>query len=313
MKGSSLIELVVILALIALNGLFAVSEFAIVLSWHFRLKIMEDEGRRGANEAIALASDPQRFLSAVQVGITLVSIANGAYAAESFGDYVATYLEWIGIPVVFSEPVGFGVVIVVVTYFSVIVGELVPKNLALRNPEAIACYIAPTMTAFSKLAAPAVWLLNWSTQFLLRISGQVSQDKRLITDEEIQALIAEAETTGVLEKEERQMISGVMQLADGGVGGIMTPRKDVEWIDITISKAEVKERLINTSHSRLPAADSSVDKTTGVIHTQELLAAILTASLLTCRRMYERHRLYRKPWMPLMWFLSCVKQRCRWH
>lgn len=275
MTGVGLIELVVILALIALNGLFAVSEFAIVLSRHSRLNAMEGEGRRGARDAIALASNPQHFLSAVQVGITLVSIANGAYAAEIYGDNVANYLEWIGVSVVIAEPVGFGIVIVVVTYFSVIAGELVPKNLALRNPEAIACFIAPTMSAFSKLAAPAVWLLNWSTQLVLRISGQATRDRRLITDEEIQALIAEAETTGVLEKEERQMISGVMQLADSGVGGLMTPRKDVEWIDITTSKAEVKERLIKTSHSRLPAADGSIDKIAGVIHTQELLAAIL--------------------------------------
>ncbi len=275
MTGASLIELGVILALIVLNGLFAVSEFAIVLSRHSRLKVMEAEGRKGARDAVILASNPQRFLSTMQVGITLVSIANGAYAAENFGDNVATYLKWTGVPAVFSGPVGFGIVIVVVTYLSVVAGELVPKNIALRKPETIACIIAPIMRVFSKLAAPAVWLLNWSTQLVLRVLGQPTKYSRLITDDEIQALIAEAETTGVLEKEERQMISSVMQLADSGVGGLMTRRKDVDWIDISTTNADLKEHLIRTSHSRLPAADGSIDRIIGVIHTQELLATIL--------------------------------------
>lgn len=269
-------ELLIVAALIFLNGLFALSELAVVSARHPRLKALAASGRRGANRALALASDPGRFLSAVQIGITLIGIVNGAYSGETFGVHATNALKGLGVPETIAGPVGYGLVIAIVTYLSVIVGELVPKNLALKNAEGIACSVAPAMTHFSKIAAPAVWLLDTSTRLVFHVFGQSTEKESRVTDEEIRTLIAEAETAGVIEKGERQMIAGVMRLADRAVIGLMTPRTDVDWIDVTACEAEIKERLITTPHSRLPVGEGSPDSLIGVVQTRELLAAILS-------------------------------------
>jgi putative hemolysin len=151
----------------------------------------------------------------------------------------------------------------------------VPKNFALRNAEGIACSVAPAMTLFSKVAGPAVWLLDTSTRLVFRLFSQSMENETRVTDEEIRTIIAEAETAGVIEKSERQMIAGVMRLADRAVIGLMTPRTDVDWIDITASEAEIKQRLISTPHSRLPVGEGSPEALIGVVQTRELLAGIL--------------------------------------
>jgi len=268
-------ELFIVAALIFLNGLFALSELAVVSARHPRLKALASSGRHGANRALALASDPGRFLSAVQIGITLIGIINGAYSGETFGLHATNALISTGIPETVAGPLGYGIVIVIITYLSVIVGELVPKSLALRNAEGIACAVAPAMTLFAKFAAPAVWLLDTSTRFVFRLFGQSAENQARITDEEIRTIIAEAETAGVIEKGERQMIAGVMRLADRAVIGLMTPRTDVDWIDINVDEALIKERLISTPHSRLPVGEGSLDALIGVVQTRELLAGIL--------------------------------------
>jgi putative hemolysin len=244
---------------------------------------MAGSGRHGANRAIALASDPGRFLSAVQIGITLIGIINGAYSGEAFGTHASTALQKAGLTEIVSEPLGYGIVIVIITYLSVIVGELVPKNVALRNPEGIACAVAPAMTLFSRFAAPAVWLLDASTRLVFRLFGQSTETEARITDEEIRTLIAEAETAGVIETGERQMIAGVMRLADRAVIGLMTPRTDVDWIDVTAPEGVIKERLISTPHSRLPVGEGSPDTLIGVVQTRELLATILGGKPLDIR------------------------------
>ena len=268
-------ELLIVLALILLNGLFALSELAVVSARHPRLKAIAASGKRGAAEALALASNPGRFLSAVQIGITLIGIVNGAYSGETFGEYADEHLRSLGLPEAVAGPLGYGAVIVVITYLSVIVGELVPKTLALRNAEGIACAVAPIMTAFARIAGPAVWLLDASTQAVFRLFGQTTASESRVTDEEIKTLIAEAESSGVLEAGEREMIDGVMRLADRAVIGLMTPRTDVDWIDITAPEADVRERLITTPHSRLPVGDGSANQMIGVVQTRELLATIL--------------------------------------
>ncbi len=268
-------ELLIVAALILLNGLFALSELAVVSARHPRLRAMAAAGRRSADVALALAANPGRFLSAVQIGITLIGILNGAYSGEKFGSTSAGLLIDAGMPEKIAEPLGYGIVIAVITYLSVIAGELVPKSLALRNPEAIACAVAPAMTAFSRIAAPAVWLLDASTRLVFRVLHQPAERPARVTDEEIRTLIAEAESAGVIEKGERQMISGVMRLADRAVVGLMTPRIDVDWIDVAASEVEIKERLITTPHSRLPVGEGSPDRLIGVVQTRELLAGIL--------------------------------------
>jgi putative hemolysin len=270
-------ELLIVLFLILLNGFFALSELAVVSARHPRLRTMAAAGRVGANRALALTSNPGRFLSAVQIGITLIGTINGVYSGETFGEYAVSYLKDLGVPDAVATPLGFGSVIVLVTYLSVIIGELVPKNFALQNPEAIACTVAPLMVTFTKFASPIVWLLDNSTQLVFRLLGQSPENEKRITDEEVKTVIAEAESAGVLEQSERLMISGVMRLADRAVVGLMTPRTDVDWLDIKGSEAEIKDRLIRTPHSRLPVGDGSPDAMIGVVQARELLAAILSA------------------------------------
>ncbi|MCL4766935.1 MAG: hemolysin family protein [Hyphomicrobiaceae bacterium] len=283
-----MIEILIVLALILLNGLFALSELAVVSSRHSRLKALAAAGRRGANRALALATDPGRFLSTVQIGITLIGIVSGVYSGEAFGLQVASYLTAAGVPERATVPLGYGLVVVVVTYFSVIIGELIPKNLALRNAETLACVVAPIMTNVARVAAPAVWLLDASTRLAFRAFGLPTQRESRVTDEEIKSLIAEAESAGVLETGEREMLSGVMRLADRNVSGLMTPRTDVDWIDITAPQGGIKERLITTPHSRLPVGDGSVDKMIGVVQTRELLATLLAGKPFEVRSLVRK-------------------------
>lgn len=270
-----MIDLVIVLTLILLNGLFALSELAVVSARRPRLRAMATAGRPGAQSALDLASNPGRFLSVVQIGITLIGIINGAYSGETFGGHATEQLRSLGVPPGVAGPLGYGLVIVVITYLSVIVGELVPKSLALRNAEGIACAVAPLMAGLARAAAPAVWLLDASTRLVFSLLGQTTESDARVTDEEIRALILEAETSGVIEEGERRMITGVMRLADRAVVGLMTPRTEVNWIDITAAEADIKARLIATQHSRLPVGEGSVDALIGVVQTRELLANIL--------------------------------------
>jgi putative hemolysin len=282
------IEILIVLALILLNGLFALSELAIVSSRLSRLRALAASGRRGANRAISLASNPGRFLSTVQIGITLIGILSGVYSGEAFGGSLAARLSEAGVPDRVAVPLGYGLVVVIITYLSVIIGELVPKNLALRNAESVACAVAPFMIVVAKIAAPAVWLLDASTRLIFKVLGLPTEREVRVTDEEIKALIAEAERAGVLETGEREMLSGVMRLADRTVVGLMTPRTDVDWIDITGSQEEVRERLISTPHSRLPVGEGSIDQMIGVIQTRELLAAILSGKPFEIRELVRK-------------------------
>ncbi len=270
------LEVAIVALLIVLNGVFAASELAVVSSRPVRLRNMIEMGRPGARAALALAADPGRFLSAVQIGITLVGIINGAYSGTSFGAILDEHFERWGMPSRFAEPLGFGLVVLVVTYLSLIVGELVPKQIALRNAENIACAVAPMMTVVSRVASPAVTLLDASSKLVFRLLGIRPDLESKVTEEEIRTLIAEAETAGVLEGEERRMIAGVMRLGDRAVRGIMTPRTDVDWIDATSSEDDIRARLISTPHSRLPVGDGSADTMIGVVQTRELLASILS-------------------------------------
>ena len=276
-------ELLVVVALILLNGLFALSELAVVSARHPRLKALAASGRPGAESALALASDPGKFLSAVQIGITLIGIVNGAFSGDAFGKHAARALTSIGVPDDIAQPLGFFSVIAIITYLSVIAGELVPKTLALRNAERIACMVAPIMTLFSRVAAPAVWLLDASTRLVFRLLGQTTASESRVTDEEIRTLVAEAESAGVLEKGEQEMIAGVMRLADRAVVGLMTPRTDVDWLDISASEADIRYRLISTQHSRLPVVDRSPDQILGVVQTRELLAQLLSGKPMDVR------------------------------
>lgn len=251
---------------------------ALVSTRPARLKAMADAGRAGATSALRLSSDPGRFLSTVQIGITLVGILAGAFSGAALGDLLSAILIENGVSAAVADPLGFGIVIASITYLSLVVGELVPKQLALRNPEAIACAVAPTMTVLSRIAAPAVWLLDRSTKIAFRLLGQSGTSTSTVTEEEIKTMVLEAETAGVLETHEREMIAGVLRLGDRPVRGLMTPRTEVDWIGLDESPAAIRAQLLATPHSRLPVSESDTDSMVGVIQVKDVLAALLTGS-----------------------------------
>ena len=270
-----ILEILVIIILILINGLFAMSELAVVSARRPRLKTMAARGIKGAKRAMALAADPGRFLSAAQTGITLVSILAGAYSGASLGDQLSNWLQGLGMSKAWAEPLGLGVVVAVITYFSLIIGELVPKQLALRNAERIACMVAPFMTILARVAAPIVWFVDASGRFVLFLLQRKASGEPKVTEEEIRTLVAEAETAGVLGRDERQMISGVMQLGDRPVRAVMTPRHDVDVIDLTDSVVEIRRTITQSVHSRIPVSDGDPEVIIGIIQAKDMLNAYL--------------------------------------
>jgi putative hemolysin len=277
------LELGIALFLIGLNGLFALSELAIVSARKARLKMMADNGRAGAGTALRLAEEPGRFLSTVQIGITLVGVLAGAFSGAALGAMLTDIMKAQGVPDHVAQPLGFGLVVATITYLSVVVGELVPKHLALKNPEGIACAVAPLMSLISRIAAPVVWLLDASTKLIFRLMGQSTESDSAMTEEEIKTIVAEAETAGVIETGERKMIAGVLRLGDRAVRGVMTPRTDVDWININAPQESIRNCLISTPHSRLPVAEGHPDHMLGVVQARELLAATLREEPLDIR------------------------------
>ncbi|WP_210497258.1 hemolysin family protein [Microvirga antarctica] len=276
-------ELIIAICLIALNGVFALSELAVVSARRPRLKAMAEKGRPGAKLALALMEDSGRFLSTVQIGITLVGILAGAFSGAALGARLTEILGENGVPQGVAEPLGFGIVIGLITYFSIVIGELVPKQFALRHPESVACAVAPLMMLISKVAAPAIWLLNTSTRGIFMLFGG-SETDNTVTEEEIKMLVGEAESAGVIEEEERRMIGGVLRLGDRQVRALMTPRTDVDWIDLADDADSIRDLLITTPHSRLPVSEGDADNMIGVVQSRELLAAILAGGQLDVRK-----------------------------
>jgi putative hemolysin len=282
------IDVVIILALIVLNALLAMSEMAIVSSREARLKAMARNGSSGAQCALDLSADPGRFLSTVQTGITLIAVIAGAYSGASLGEPTAQRLQLLGLEPDTAQKVGFGVVIVLVTYVSLVVGELVPKQLALRSPEPIAALISRPMRWLSRAAAPFVWVLDRSSAFLFHLIGLNRESEKAVTAEELHLVVAEAKTAGVLEESERAIISGVVRLADRPVREVMTPRTEVDWIDISASGQELCDALKETPHSRIPVADGSVENIVGVVQVRDLLDTMLDKNPLDLKRLARK-------------------------
>ena len=269
------VELAIVLVLICVNGLLAMSELAIVSSRPARLKAMIDRSVKGAGHALELGSNPGRFLSTVQFGITLVGILSGAFSGATLGQRLSQFLLENGASTGVANTLGVGVVVAVITFASLIIGELVPKQIALRNPETVAARVAPTMSVLAMVGAPLVWLLDVSGRGVLWLLGQRGASEEKVTDEEIKMLVAEAEHHGTIESDERRMIAGVMRLGDRAVRVLMTPRTEVDWLNLHSDEAAIRKMLIETYHSRLPAGEGSVDAMVGVVQTREILATIL--------------------------------------
>ena len=268
-------SLLLILALIALNGLLSMGELAIVSAREARLKGLAKGGSKGAQCALDLAADPGRFLSTVQIGITLIGVLNGAYSGARLGSPVAQRLELLGLDHAPAEQLGFGLVIVVTTFVSLVAGELVPKQFALRSPEPIAVAMAIPMRWLAVATAPFVWLLDRTSAGIFALLGLTRESKNHVTAEELHLVVAEAHSSGVLEESERAIISGVVRLADRPVREVMTPRTDIDWIDVDADREAIRLVLTETPHSRLPVAEGSVDEIVGVVSTRDMLLALL--------------------------------------
>jgi putative hemolysin len=283
-----LVEILIVAVLTLLNGALAMSELAVVSSRPARLKVISAEGNKGADSALKLAEDPGKFLSSVQIGITLVGVLSGAFSGATLGDRLSGWLASVGVDPSIAAPMGVGIVVIIITYLSLIIGELVPKQIALRDPERIAARVAPAMTLLASVAAPLVWLLDMSGKLILRVLGQAGAADDRVTHEEVKTIIAEAESAGVLETEERHMISGVMRFADRSARGLMTPRLDVEQIDLADDQQEILKVLRATRHSVVPVQEGGPDQIIGVIVRKEILDVLFDDKPLDIRSLVRQ-------------------------
>lgn len=269
------LEIAIVICLTLINGLLAMSELAIVSARPARLKILADKGNRGAATAMRLADDPGRFLSSVQIGITLVGVLAGAFSGATLGARLTASLVETGMAPTIAQPIGVGSVVVAITYLSLIVGELVPKQIALRAPEQVAARVAPMMQIIARIAAPLVWILDRSGKLVLALLGQSGSQSRGVSDEEVRLIIAEAESSGAMNRAESQMIAGVMRVADRTARGLMTARHEVGMLDVDSDKTELLQRLHDLSRSRLPVWEGNVDNIIGVLATRDILGPAL--------------------------------------
>jgi putative hemolysin len=267
-------DLFIIAGLILLNGVFALSELAIVSARTARLRTAADKGSSGARIALELAADPGKFLSTVQIGITLIGIIAGAYSGASLGVPVGERLEGLGLPAKYADETGFAVVIALTTYFSLVIGELVPKQVALQIAVPVAIAMSRPMAILARVAKPLVSLLDVSSGLIIKLLGVKPTGGGAVTAEELHMLFAEATRSGVIEREQHQMLAGVVRLAQRPVREMMTPRNQLDWIDIGADEAGIRKALDASSHSLLPVVEGSPDKVLGVVKSREVYAEL---------------------------------------
>jgi putative hemolysin len=282
-----IVEILIVIVLSLVNGVLAMSELAVVSARPARLKVMAADGNKGAAVALKLAEDPGKFLSSVQIGITLVGILSGAFSGATLGERLSGFLVTRGLDASVANAIGVGVVVISITYISLIVGELVPKQIALRDAEGIAARVAPAMKVLASIGAPLVFVLDASGRLLLRLIGQSGETDERVTDEEVKTIIAEAESQGVLETEEKAMITGVMRLADRAARGLMTPRLDVETVDLSDPIDEIMQMIRTSNRSMLPVHEGEPDKIIGVLVRKDLIDIFASGAPLDIRALIK--------------------------
>lgn len=267
------LDILVILLLIAANGVFSGAEIAIISARRHRLEQLSEQGQRSARVALRLADAPSQFLSTVQIGITLIGILSGAVAGATVAQKLDGWLEQVPLLNAYSELLSFGLVVAVITYLSVVVGELVPKRVALANPERLACATAPTMRWLSRVSGPLVHLLSHSTEVLLKVLGVSTTYQQDITEDEIKAMFRQGTDSGVFEEVEHDMVQRVLRLGDRPIKSLMTPRTDICWLDIEEPLDVSLEEMLLSNHSCFPVAKGSLDDCLGVVRVRNILVA----------------------------------------
>jgi putative hemolysin len=267
-------EIVIILLLILLNGFFAMAEIAIISSRKSRLQQMANTNNAGAQGALELAEDPNKFISTIQVGITLVGVFAGAFGGATIADIVAKELNTIPLLKPYSHPLALGIVVVVITYLSLI-GELIPKKIALSNSEKIAALVSRPMHFFSVVSKPLLVLINFSTDFFFRFFKIDPHKESSVSEEEVQLLISEGAQSGVFEAAEKDIIERTLRLDDKKANSLMTTRSEVVWLDVTATAAEIRSSIIKNPYSYFPVCRESLDDVVGIIRSEELLTRYL--------------------------------------
>jgi putative hemolysin len=281
-----LIEILIVVALILLNGVLALSEMAIVSARPARLRSLEGKSR-GAAAALRLGENPGRFLSTVQIGITLVGVLSGAFSGATLGARLTGFLTVQGVPADWAATFGVGGVVVTLTYLSLIIGELVPKQLALRDPEGLAMRVAPAMALLSRVAAPLVWLLEHSGRAVLWLMGQRGVGGNKVTEEEVHTLLTEAHEGGVLEDEEREMMAGVMRLGDRSARALMTPRHEVQMLELEATSAEAVAAIRKIARPKMPVQSRATGEVVGIVTLSDCFNVVSRRDALDLRALLQ--------------------------
>jgi putative hemolysin len=282
-------ELVVIFLLLVANGIFAMSEIAVVTARRVRLQQRASDGDRRAAAALKLKDHPTKFLSTVQVGITLIGILAGAYSGATLTTRISDWLGGVPLIAPYREAVALAIIVGTITYFSLVIGELVPKAIALHNPEGIAGAVATRVAAAARIVTPLVTVLSASTNLVLRLLRVNPKADRGVTEEEIRALIKQATLTGDVAPVEQRIVEQVFRLGDRSVSAIMTPRHDIDWLDVHDGLEGVRTHLASTlRHPRIVACDGELDKVLGVVRSEDLLAAVLAGGTLDIKPLLEQ-------------------------
>lgn len=270
-----LTESLIILGLLLLNGIFAMSEIAVVTSRRARLERQASDGSRGARQALTLVDEPTRFLSTVQIGITLIGVLAGAFGGATIAEEIDARMELVPALAPFSEALSLGIVVVVVSFFSLVVGELVPKRIAMQSPERIAASVAIPMQWIARLAAPLVDLLSFTTRSILRLLGVTEVKGTRVTEDEIRAVIAEGRQSGAVLVAEHEMLEGVFRLGERVVRDLMIPRPDVDWVDVDGGLSELQLRLTRPRSEAVLVCRGSLDEIVGIVRPNRLLGTLL--------------------------------------
>lgn len=283
------IELLIIALLILANGFLAMAELAIVSARKARLQQRAEEGDRGAQTVLQLKEQPTPFLSTVQIGITLIGICAGAFAGATIAEELGAKLQSVAPIAPYAEAVSVLLVVVCITYLSLIIGELAPKRLAIDHAEAIACFVARPMLFLSQLGSPLVRLLTASTDCLLQTFGARPSEESPVSEEEIKVLIEEGTKAGVFMPSEEEMLQEVLRLADRKVNEVMTPRKQIVWLDASQSIAEIVQKVVSDLHTNYPVAYGSLDKVVSIVNAKELLIRRLSGQPVELAELVQRH------------------------
>ncbi|RZT31299.1 hemolysin family protein [Cupriavidus agavae] len=265
-------EIAILLALILLNGLFAMSEIALVTARRARLQRLIEDGDRGAMEAVKLGEDPTRFLSTVQIGITSIGVLNGVVGESALASPLGVWLQGFGIPATTAGYTATAIVVAGLTYFSIVLGELVPKRLGQMAPEKIARLVARPIAILAVASTPFVKLLSGSTRLVLRLLGVKMDRAPVVTEEEIHALLVEGSEAGVIERHEHTMVRNVFRLDDRQIASLMVPRGDVVYLDMESTEEENLRRIEESDHSRFPVVRGGMHDILGVVSARQLLA-----------------------------------------